>query len=956
MLPAQEERCFAYAQETSTYKVPDQVYLMQKLAFVLMWGAALGIEPPIEEVAKFDLIILVKPIFTTQMAEPTHHTKCSHNHLHPYMHSVSGSDSTSTQATQYFSASSGISSSSGNTQSSLVNLEACIISIAWHHLADFQGPMDVKFCNDIDFWNHAECFLDIFPKLLPHIMMTPVIQPRLQCARSQSVPPLVPHLVEALPLLSSQAKIVYQQVWHVIVVVEQEMRPMSCQTSLENRKELCRVQSPQSSQMPAKDTSKLPWSQSPNQDTPKSPQSPKTVSFAGVDVGEPQSSPSPSDSSLTSLEFIELTTKIQKPPSESQGKTWQQVIHTAVKKYLNMTKSRSYQDSEAVQKVTGIARQWSLWLEDYEHCWPILDMIHLHLKYLSSRHWQRWVLNVLDTASPKYLVPLCLESIIHMHPTLTYSYHPHIHLYALLFRWLLHAIFHVISYECLALCLSGYHVMLCHILHIQAFHPINMHGRVFDWQLKTLSTIIIKYFPLHSIYCSLVTSSSMTTLLSIEPKVQITAALLNDKAFTFLERFTCKEFTDTTLLFNLDLIKIIILNPGGMGINAIKAVQKLEQAKVAPVVPLLEDAATWQLVLHWATDNSLSFGIFLMEMEKFSNRYQFKKWKFIFDQVFEASWEGTAVEVIRAAMAEHGIIKPSSFGSLANHSIRQKLTQIPPLSMPSEASKNEHEDEEDKEEDEEDELDNEVDHHPRVTTIAPSGLFHHYGGEGSAEGSRVKVHQQGPVHNVKDHMEVNTNWTQPKVFKVMLPSAHSAGFILQHFKLEGLECKTFCSVPCHIYVEAPSSLKNEIAYVQHVEGDSVYILIIPWNLPYISGGENSVVHQELSDVDLAYEHGLEVTLTLSPEGHTITHCLGSQYHCGLLHGYFQRCNVEPVNLPTPEKIAWFIMSGMDPTLVTCTLTCFSAQRWQVGDHGKIQAREFVNKIAYIAIDIQVAIQ
>ncbi|KAI5994276.1 hypothetical protein F5J12DRAFT_785837 [Pisolithus orientalis] len=173
---------------------------------VLVWGAALGIELPIGEVAKFDLIILVKPIFTTQMAEPTHHAKHSHNCLHPYMcsgssltsftlsaslcsswlvqcdtmiwgasgNSVSGSDGTSTQATQYFSASSGSalfpsldtgtsfqdtdiqSSSSSNTQSSLVNLEACIISIVQCHLADFQGPMDEKFCNNIDFWNHAE--------------------------------------------------------------------------------------------------------------------------------------------------------------------------------------------------------------------------------------------------------------------------------------------------------------------------------------------------------------------------------------------------------------------------------------------------------------------------------------------------------------------------------------------------------------------------------------------------------------------------------------------------------------------------------------------------------------------------------------------------------------------------------------------------------------------------------
>ncbi|KIN95424.1 hypothetical protein M404DRAFT_34172 [Pisolithus tinctorius Marx 270] len=149
-----------------------------------------------------------------------------------------------------------------------------------------------------------------------------------------------------------------------------------------------------------------------------------------------------------------------------------------------------------------------------------------------------------------------------------------------------------------------------------------------------------------------------------------------------------------------------------------------------------------------------------------------------------------------------------------------------------------------------------------------------------------------------------------------------------------------------------SGLKNEIAYVKHVEGDSVYLLVVPWNLPYISSGENSAAHRELFDVDLACQHGLEVILTPSPEGCTIAHCLQSQYHCGLLHRRFQRHNIEPVSLPTPEQIAWFVMSDVDPTLVARTLTRFSAQKWQVGDCGKIQAGEFVNEVAYVTMDVQ----
>ncbi|KIN98783.1 hypothetical protein M404DRAFT_31100 [Pisolithus tinctorius Marx 270] len=510
----------------------------------------------------------------------------------------------------------------------------------------------------------------------------------------------------------------------------------------------------------------------------------------------------------------------------------------------------------------------------------------------------------------------------------------------------------------------------------------------------------------------------------MEPKVEITPALLNDKAFAFLERFARDDVTDTSLLFNveiklavagitfkleewIDLIDIIILNLKGVGINAIKAVWELAQAKVVTVVPLLEDAATWQLVLRWAADDSLSFANFLTEMEKFGDRYQFDEWKSIFDQVFEVSREGTAVEVVRAAMAEHGIVEPSSKSLCRSHrslhpAKRPRMSKSASRYLDISAQENE-------EDEEEDELDDEANRCPRVTEIPPSGranltqqlesLFRRYGGEGSAEGSRAKAHQQGPVRSVEGRMEVGTNRTQPRVFKVVLPSARSAGFVLQHFKLEGLKCKTFHSVPRHIYVEAPSAqdvrlrlppshanlvpqimpvpmeemepfaqpsnipvhswvhlltsgLKNEIAYVKRIEGDSVYLLVVPWNLPYISGGENSAAHWELFDVDLACQHGLEVILTPSPEGRTIAHCFQSQYHCGLLHRRFQRHNIELVSLPTPEQIAWFVVLDVDPTLVAHTLTRFSAQKWQVGDCGKIQAGEFVNEVAYIAMDVQ----
>ncbi|KIK12367.1 hypothetical protein PISMIDRAFT_18789 [Pisolithus microcarpus 441] len=113
----------------------------------------------------------------------------------------------------------------------------------------------------------------------------------------------------------------------------------------------------------------------------------------------------------------------------------------------------------------------------------------------------------------------------------------------------------------------------------------------------------------------------------------------------------------------LGLIGVILMNPME-GLHSIKAAQQLAQAGV---VPLLEDAAVWQLVLRWVGDDSFSFDSFLQEMQdRFEERYNFNHWKTIFDQVFEASHEGTAVEVVRAAMSEHGVLNPPSVPNLSS--------------------------------------------------------------------------------------------------------------------------------------------------------------------------------------------------------------------------------------------------------------------------------------------------
>ncbi|KAI6011490.1 hypothetical protein EDC04DRAFT_2958902 [Pisolithus marmoratus] len=199
---------------------------------------------------------------------------------------------------------------------------------------------------------------------------------RSQPARLQSVPlPYFrPEALQVLPLLSSQREMVYQQISHVIVVAEQEM-------------------SATKTQVPLGDGVKLPRAKSPHftltQSVPPSP-----AAFKGK-------------SSLSSLESLELE-KIPKPPGEvgrpgrggynleehlkwtdNEIRELKRVIHAAVKKYLDTTKSRSFQDLEAVRKVTDLAKRCFPQLEDYQNCWPVLDLIHLRLKYLSSRHRQK---------------------------------------------------------------------------------------------------------------------------------------------------------------------------------------------------------------------------------------------------------------------------------------------------------------------------------------------------------------------------------------------------------------------------------------------------------------------------------------------------------------------------------------------------------------------------------------
>ncbi|KAI6141516.1 hypothetical protein EDD17DRAFT_1769749 [Pisolithus thermaeus] len=320
--------------------------------------------------------------------------------------------------------------------------------------------------------------------------------------------------------------------------------------------------------------------------------------------------------------------------------------------------------------------------------------------------------------------------------------------------------------------------------------------------------------------------------------LHIPPAALYDAAFTLLEQYVQGMITDTTALTKidvklyvvgipfvqgewLDLMEVIVMN-GSNGLNSIKAAWQLMQATTTP----LQDAATWQVVLRWAADDTFSFNDFLTEMvDKFKERYRFNDWEAIFDQVFEASCKGTAVEVVRAAMAQHGVLdrpgapdfSPPQLSSSSVHnnpppqasSSRHVSCALPPSQISSlQTCKAPHssdgplpwakrsklnnsarrfidmsalEDNEDEDErvDESDQ-DNEVDRRPRVTDIGPSGcetfdqclqgLIHRYGHEGTAERPDPSVHQT-PVDKADVGMDVGKDQMEMRVYMIELPSS-----------------------------------------------------------------------------------------------------------------------------------------------------------------------------------------
>ncbi|KAI6110368.1 hypothetical protein EDD16DRAFT_1522228 [Pisolithus croceorrhizus] len=488
--------------------------------------------------------------------------------------------------------------------------------------------------------------------------------------------------------------------------------------------------------------------------------------------------------------------------------------------------------------------------------------------------------------------------------------------------------------------------------------------------------------------------------------LHIPPAALYDAAFTLLEQYVQGMITDTTALTKidvklyvvgipfvqgewLDLMEVIVMN-GSDGLNSIKAAWQLMQATTTP----LQDAATWQVVLRWAADDTFSFNDFLTEMvDKFKERYRFNDWEAIFDQVFEASCKGTAVEVVRAAMAQHGVLDRPGHVSCA----------LPPSqisSLQTYMSALEDNEDEDERVDESDQ-DNEVDRRPRVTDIGPSGcetfdqclqgLIHRYGHEGTAERPDPSVHQT-PVDKADVGMDVGKDQMEMRVYMIELPSTRAAGFVSAHLKCRGMHCQTYCSLPRCIFVDTHNPLevrvslppshdtlvkdimwipteellsitqlcnipicswvcilsgtfKHDIAYVLSIEDNSMEMLVVPRSLPYWP--DFHVGGCSLFNIDLATDLALAVTISTDDQGHPIMYCEGEEYVCSCMRIRFPKKKVKIVSVLSPGEITWFSLASVDPSLVDCTLAHFSAQWWQDRDIGRICSGEFADMLAHI---------
>ncbi|KAI5982199.1 hypothetical protein EDD15DRAFT_2203144 [Pisolithus albus] len=430
----------------------------------------------------------------------------------------------------------------------------------------------------------------------------------------------------------------------------------------------------------------------------------------------------------------------------------------------------------------------------------------------------------------------------------------------------------------------------------------------------------------------------------MSPPIRLTRATLNDAAFAVLEQYAKGEITESVALTRidvelhvvgirfdaeewLDLIEVILMNPME-GLNSIKAARQLAQG------PLLEDAGAWQLVLWWEMQ------------DRFKERYKYDDWNTIFDQVFEASREGTAVEVVRAAMSERGVLNPPSVPDIsssqalssdnasrtipstqASSSWTRRVSRRPNSSVrPTKRLRlsksvaryldvSMQEDEEDENEDgDEENLDIGMKDHPKVTEIGPSGratfnkrlqdVVQHYTHEGGVAGSNVK------------HVDVGQSGLE--VFMVELPTGSAAKFVLEHLKRENLPCRTFPLLPKRIFVEARHLLEVQICLPPSHNTLIKNIILIPAEeMRSITQRHDIPVRSWVRNLSSPFKNDISYILSTDADSVEMLAVPREVPYYSTPQGLYRGCTLFDVDLARAHGLEVTVSTDEEGHLVTC---------------------------------------
>ncbi|KAI6013657.1 hypothetical protein PISMIDRAFT_19400 [Pisolithus microcarpus 441] len=228
-------------------------------------------------------------------------------------------------------------------------------------------------------------------------------------AKSRPVPAFYDSKPYLVPVLSSQVEITLLPERRVRISASESMilTELNIFSRTATSAETPRVATPRG-KTPIATTSRA---QTPREQTPAPTLRGKSVAIElpSSDSERSEGSPTPSESSLSSLESkLGASDKIPKPSGEAgrpgRGgynledqlgwgedgfKSLKRFVNKAIKKQLDTTKCRSQQDRQALDTVCNLVTAEFPDMDSFENCWPVLNLIQMRLKYLSSRAQQK---------------------------------------------------------------------------------------------------------------------------------------------------------------------------------------------------------------------------------------------------------------------------------------------------------------------------------------------------------------------------------------------------------------------------------------------------------------------------------------------------------------------------------------------------------------------------------------